>query len=295
MTIQRVLCPIDFSEHSRRALHHAQAIATWYDAELHVLHVRQDGLPMVASSLPLAPPIALADVGPAAAITALHEFIERTGWSRPVFPVVRHGHVATGIVDYAAEVGADLLVVGTHGRTGVDRLLLGSTAEHVVNEAPCPVLSIPREGDEPGSAERVRFTHVLCAVDFSAASMRALERGLSLAQEYAARVTLLHVLETPVESRAHRRDGRSPPRVRGEKGIRGARAPGGGHSERRARLVSRARGRATGTSGTGHPGGSGVSTRPTSSSWDCRDTTGSRSRSWGRRPRRSCAARAVRC
>jgi nucleotide-binding universal stress UspA family protein len=199
MSIQRVLCPIDLSEHSRLTLHHAQATATWYDAELHVLHVRQDVMPVVASSHPVAPPNLIAGVGAAPPMTALHAFIAETGPPRPVFPVVRDGKPAPVIVDYAAEVGADLLVIGTHGHGGFERLLLGSTAEHVINEAPCPVLNIPARGDEPGSAERVRFTHILCAVDFSPASMRALERGLSLAQEFAARVSLLHVLELPAK------------------------------------------------------------------------------------------------
>jgi nucleotide-binding universal stress UspA family protein len=197
MSIQRVLCPIDFSEHSRRALHHAQTIATWYDAELHVLHVRQIVMPLEVPPQPLTTPIVLAGVEPAEPSATLDAFIQETGCARPVCSVVRDGWAAAGIVDYAVEAGADLLVIGTHGRTGIDRLLLGSTAERVVADAPCPVLSIPPGGDEPGSAERVRFTHVLCAVDFSTGSMRALERGLSLAQEYGARVTLLHVVELP--------------------------------------------------------------------------------------------------
>jgi nucleotide-binding universal stress UspA family protein len=199
MSIQRVLCPVDFSDHSRRALHHAQAMAAWYEAELHVLHVRPDlvRMPLVVPSIPLTVPIAPADVAPATSTAVLQKFIDEAGWPRPALPVVRDGKPAAGIVEYASEIDADLIVIGTHGHAGFERVLLGSTAEHVMNEAACPVLNIPPHGDEPGSAERVRFTRVLCAVDFSPSSLQALERGVLLAQEYAAHLTLLHVLEIP--------------------------------------------------------------------------------------------------
>ena len=204
---------------------------------------------MVASSLPLAPPIALADVGPAAAITALHEFIERTGWSRPVFPVVRHGHVATGIVDYAAEVGADLLVVGTSRPHGGRPLVAGIHGGARGRRGAVPGAEHSTRGRRAGGRrKRSSDSHMSCVPwTLSAASMRALERGLSLAQEVRRSRHL-----APRARRSRRKSSSSPrwafpsTSTLREKGIRGARAPGGGDSERRARLVSRARGRATG-------------------------------------------------
>jgi nucleotide-binding universal stress UspA family protein len=77
----------------------------------------------------------------------------------------------------------------------MEHALIGSTTERVLHKASCPVLTIPNAGDEPGSAERVRFTHVLCAIDFSPSSLKALAHGLSFAHESDAKVTLLHVLE----------------------------------------------------------------------------------------------------
>jgi nucleotide-binding universal stress UspA family protein len=193
MVIRRVLCPVDFSEFSRRALHHAEAIATWYEAELHVLHVLLDVSPPVVPLMPPVSPPLYSDVKPP--IEVLDALVKTSGVRLPVHKIVRQGPAATTIVDCVAEIQADLIVMGTHGRTGFDRVVIGSTAERVVHKARCPVLTVPRGGDEPGSAERVRFTHVLCAMDFSAASLRAMELSLSLAQENAAKLTVLHVIE----------------------------------------------------------------------------------------------------
>jgi nucleotide-binding universal stress UspA family protein len=97
------------------------------------------------------------------------------------------------ILDYAAQIEADLVVIGTHGRTGFERLMLGSVTEKVVRKARCPVLTVPR-GAELAAGQPV-FRRVLCGVDFSDASDRALEYALSLAEEANGTLTLVHVLE----------------------------------------------------------------------------------------------------
>ncbi len=194
MRIQRVLCPVDFSEFSRRALHHAHAVAAWYEAALDVLHVLPDVIPPVMPSMTPVP-------GPTSEIiksdreAALRDFVAESGVTRPACQAVLFGPPARTIVSYARDRRADLIVMGTHGHTGLERLLVGSTAERVVHDAECPVLTIPKGADEPGSSDRVRFTHVLVAVDHSPASLRALRLALSLAQENQAAVTLLHVVE----------------------------------------------------------------------------------------------------
>jgi nucleotide-binding universal stress UspA family protein len=83
--------------------------------------------------------------------------------------------------------------------SSIDRLILGSTAERVLHRADCPVLTVPWQAHEHGSADRFTVTDVLCAVDFSEGSLQALTCGLRLAQEQAARVTVLHVIEMPLE------------------------------------------------------------------------------------------------
>lgn len=194
MTFHRILCPIDFSEHSRHALQYAEAFAHWYDAELHAVHVLA---PPIAPAFPVpvpAPPVPFAGLT-ADARQALDRFIMTTHVTGPVQGIVREGPIVSEILDYATEATIDLIVLGTHGRTGLPRALLGSTAERVLYHAGCPVLVVPRRSDLPGSADRVRLRRIVCAVDFSPASLRAVEHGLSLAQENAAAVVLVHVLD----------------------------------------------------------------------------------------------------
>ena len=199
MTIRRVLCPVDFSEPSLRALHHAAAVAAWYEAELHVLHV-------AAPPLPIAVPLMVVAARAAAATDAdellaparreLEAFVTRAALPRPPVLVVQEGPAVAAIVRYAGAITADLVVVGSHGREGLSHVLFGSTAERVLHKAPCPVLVVPAHADEPSALDRVAIRHVLCAVDFSPSSARALSLALSLAQENAARLTVLHVIES---------------------------------------------------------------------------------------------------
>lgn len=97
------------------------------------------------------------------------------------------------IVDAAKrEPGLGLIVIGTHGRTGLSRVLMGSVAELVVRHAPCPVLTI-RPGNEP-----TPYTHVLCPVDLSKPARDAMYLTADLVKPGSAGITLLHVLELPV-------------------------------------------------------------------------------------------------
>ena len=109
----------------------------------------------------------------------------------PTLAVVHGSTVANAILRYVARVDADLLVVGTHGRRGLDRLLVGSVAQACVKAAPCPVLTVPRgaEAHEPSAQ-----APVLVAVDFSDLSRAALAVGRELADLHGADVELVHVV-----------------------------------------------------------------------------------------------------
>ena len=108
--------------------------------------------------------------------------------------VLREGNTAAEIVDQATTMSADLLVIGTHGRSGFERLLLGSVAEKVLRKARCPVLTVPRRLPDAVPSGPVLFKRILCAVDFSESSMHALKYALSLAQEADGCLTVVHVL-----------------------------------------------------------------------------------------------------
>jgi nucleotide-binding universal stress UspA family protein len=197
MQLHRVLCPVDFSDPSLRALHHAAAIATAHGATLHVLHVVPDVVPPVLP-LMLAMPAPAAEV-PTQVAKAFEAFLTRAALRRPPITVVRQGPLAPTIVGYAAESAADLLVLGSHGREGVQHVLFGSTAERVLHKAPCPTLVVPFHAGDVGSVDTVRFAHVLCATDFSPASTKALGLAMTMAREQGAALTVLHVVEALAE------------------------------------------------------------------------------------------------
>ena len=196
--IAQVLCPVDFSEFSRRALDHAAALARWYGAHLTLLHVF---LTRPAADRPQA---TMTDADRQQIMADLRRLAAQVPVDVSLdLRVVDASDVHQEILNAAETVSADLLVLGTHGRSGFERLLLGSVAERVVRKAPCPTMIVPRRAPDVPPDEPVRFHRVLCPVDFSEASLRAVRSAMSLAEEARAQVTLLHVIETPPELGAH--------------------------------------------------------------------------------------------
>ena len=192
--IRRILCPIDFSDFSRRALDHAGAIAKWYDAAVTVFHVSSI-VPTAAYApgSPVLPSMVLTEQDRDELLMAMKQFAAVDAGSPLQFECAE-GSAATEILAKADGMRADLLVMGTHGRSGFERLVLGSVTEKVLRKATCPVLSVPRR--VPGAVSpQVLFKRILCAVDFSDCSMRALNYAMSLAQEADARLTVVHVVE----------------------------------------------------------------------------------------------------
>jgi len=190
--ITRILCPIDFSDCSRHALDHAAALAEWYDARLTLLHVLEPFI-VPDGPAPYVHPVAPL-VDRAALETDIASF---AGHLRdrnvPFDTVIADGPAAAAIAETAAALASDLIVIGTHGRGGFEHLLLGSVTERVLRTASCPVLIVPpRVTRVPGP---VRYTRILCPVDFGPSSLDALAAALRLAQENDARLIVLHVLE----------------------------------------------------------------------------------------------------
>ena len=194
--IRNVLCPVDFSEFSRHAMTHALAIARWYDAQVTALHV----IPPIASLIPsgdavgLYPPVVFTPDDLRQFEAELEAFIRDCGGDESVHAVVAQGSITGEILRAAEGTRADLIVIGTHGRSGFDRLMLGSVTEKMLRKAACPVLTVPR-GAPDAVPSPVLFTRILCAVDFSPASLKALSFAESLAKEADASLTLVHVLE----------------------------------------------------------------------------------------------------
>ncbi len=195
IAFRHVLCPIDFSETSARALAYASAFASWYDAALTILHVVPDFETVVEPSIrPGVPGHIFTAHSREEVVAEMRRFVEPTGpVAHGATLVAEEGKPADVIARQAAALPADLTVMGTHGRGGFNRLLLGSVAERVLAASPTPVLTVPPGA--PARAETVLFRRILCPVDFSPSSRRALRYALELGRQANGCVTVLHAIE----------------------------------------------------------------------------------------------------
>lgn len=145
--LNRILVPIDFSEHSTQALRFGCGLAEKFSSELHLLHVMQDLVAMVPEpGLAFPPPGNYMEELKASAEAALLKLPDPE-WSvtSTVVRDTRQGPPFLEIVRYAKEKDCDLIVMGTHGRSGLSHVLMGSVAEKVVRKASCPVLTVRPE------------------------------------------------------------------------------------------------------------------------------------------------------
>jgi nucleotide-binding universal stress UspA family protein len=205
LKINRILCPIDFSEFSVKAYDHAQSLAWHYKAGLLLEHVTESLPPMYPY---YAFPDAYVEISQQLRSNAeqqLQEFAKTH--TRPgVGPEcsVHEGAVANVILDLAEVQAVSLIVMGTHGLRGIDRVLLGSVTDKVLRKAHCPVLAVRKPAHDlvtqSGILDVIPLQRILCCTDFSDPSEQALEYAVSLAREYEAELTLLHVLEGVAES-----------------------------------------------------------------------------------------------
>lgn len=144
MDVQKILAPTDFSPHSQRALQYACGLAKRLDSRLHMLHVLSEVVAAGPDAILMpAPPPEFYNESENAALRKLAESIQ-PNWETPssVVHAVQWGGAVEAVVEYAEEHEIDLIVIATHGRTGLSRVLMGSVAERIVREAPCPVLTV---------------------------------------------------------------------------------------------------------------------------------------------------------
>lgn len=201
-----ILCPTDLSESSRRPLTYAAALARWYRAQLTVLYVVPTFDPMPVRSGSLDGPVqTVYPVSREEVLEELRRVVNEAGAGSPDATLATEaGDPSRTIVDQALVVRADLVVMGTHGRSGSERFMVGSVAERVVRTAPCPVLTVPPHVTATLPAD-VRFKSILCPMDFSPSALQAFGFALDLARQADGAVTVLHVIEwlTDEEPRAH--------------------------------------------------------------------------------------------
>lgn len=205
VAIKNILFATDFSEVSEAALPFVTALSLRYGSTVHVAHV----LPEASFVRPSPVDPVLFGTIYEQAHSGAQERIQRLSDRLRGFPHqthVRHGRVCDTLSEIIREQEIDLVVVGTHGRTGLGKLVLGSTAEEIFRQAPCPVLTVgPRVAGARYVVEarhdrelppiQIKFRRILYATDFQPESAKTVAYAISLAREFQAQLTLLHVIE----------------------------------------------------------------------------------------------------
>ncbi len=191
IALKDILFATDFSPCSNAALPYALAVARRYGATLHAAHVMPTKAELILMSPESWPTVAEEDDE---IRQPYLDQIEKQLQEVPHSVLTPRGDAANVLVQIIEEREIDLLVLGTHGRTGVGKLFLGSVAEEVFRRAACPVLSVgPHVSRQPNG--EIQFQRILFATDFSEDSLAALPYAISLAEEDQAELALLHVIE----------------------------------------------------------------------------------------------------
>ena len=204
MQLKSILCPVDFSEFSAAAYQHALSLAAHYQARIVALHIVE------LWKYPFAD-YAAHEVDYAKFCKALNEggevqlrrFLTKYS-AHGIQPelVVREGNASDCTLWFAEKQNMELIVMGTHGRRGFDRLVLGSTTDRVIRTAACPVVVVPNTSPsalDTGANGRHRLSRIVYCTDFSHNSERAHGYAILVAAEYNAELTLLHVAKNAAD------------------------------------------------------------------------------------------------
>jgi nucleotide-binding universal stress UspA family protein len=200
--LANILIPTDFSSESLKALRYGIVFARQFHAALWILHVLEP--PPIAGGFEIVP-IALDD-------SEVSKNLERSlaEWTVKNVPseikattLLRHGAAFEQVVATAKARDIDLIIASTHGHTGFQRVLFGSTAERIVQRAPCPMLIVREREHEfvdaakPGEEAITRLRRILVPIDFSDSSRKALRYAMAFTTQFKAEIHCLHSLEIP--------------------------------------------------------------------------------------------------
>jgi nucleotide-binding universal stress UspA family protein len=189
ISLKNILYATDFSPAAAAALPYVKGLSKQYGATVHAVHVR------LPATYPIVGPEMMPQVIEAAEEQAkfeaqgLHEMLAGI----PHDVSVTEGVLWPTITDMVHEKNIDLIVIGTRGRAGIGRALLGSVAEEIFRRAPCPVLTVGPHISKD-TDRRLEMKEILYATDFSPESLKALPYAVSLAQEHQAQLTILYVI-----------------------------------------------------------------------------------------------------
>ena len=197
---KKILLATDFSECARHAKEYAFALGKSFGGELHVLHVIDE-----VRLSHWGPYGSGGDVTLRSVMKRSREELARLEKQGVVHDVETLSHVATGkpsatIVQRAEDLGAELIVLGTHGHSGFSQMFIGGTCEKVTRLSRIPVLTIKYpEHEFIAAGDKVMIDKILCPCDFSSLSRVAIPYAADLCREYGAQLTLMHVFDTRID------------------------------------------------------------------------------------------------
>lgn len=195
LNIKNILVPIDFSPISIRSISAAEYLAQRFQANIHLANISQDFYP--ASFFPAPVPIPMPAISYLESVRTdaaqrLQGLAKERGL-RGQCIALSGAPVFDEICRIAQQIPADLIVTSTHGYSGLKHVFLGSTAERLVQHSPCPVL-VARETKTKSKSGKPGIDRILVPIDFSDCSLAGLKYAIQVADQFAARLTLLHVV-----------------------------------------------------------------------------------------------------
>ncbi len=201
-SFKKILFATDFSDCAAHAQVYAFAFAKRFKAQLILVHVVDTAYPSYAGVYGFGAEVDLhiEEVKKSAqeGLVLIADAARAQGID--AHPHLLHGRSAEGIVDKAKQSGCDLLITGTHGRSGVDHFLFGSTAERIVRHSEVPVLAVkPVEREFVRDGGALTLKRVLCPCDLSPLSEQALALSANICRVFDAELTLLHVIDSRIE------------------------------------------------------------------------------------------------
>ncbi len=191
-----ILSPTDFSEPATLALQYGKHLADCFGARIVVLYTDPFSPPPYFTSAHLQDLAKTIEYSKGAAREHLARYVgEHIGRSNKVEMVVAENQTVPGILVTAAEKMADMIVMGTHGHSGINRFVLGSVTEKVLHQTDLPVLTV-REKRSAAELSEVSIQHVLCPVNYTEVARKALEHAVGISKCFAAELLVLHVIES---------------------------------------------------------------------------------------------------
>jgi nucleotide-binding universal stress UspA family protein len=200
MNIKKILCPIDFSEQANEALLVAADLAGNYSAELLVAHVVESLPPLLGGGQdPVSQFQECCRLQEEDAKERLGKLVQKGLPEKiPIKTLIKSGHPAIQILEWAEEQETDLIVIATRGQSGWRQALLGSVTARIIKLTRCPVLVIQPKQPAPFPIREapIKLKRILCPTDFSESADEALKTAADLAGDYSAELLVVHMVES---------------------------------------------------------------------------------------------------